>query len=109
MGGARMELLTIENTTLIASMTGSLRCKKGGAKRSDNPIAAFVGSMVLLQTEAYGVQIVGILNRAQRKAMESHFPSAPKGFFAEGTDLDGEEDGFDWDEPAEEDIDVDAI
>ena len=112
MGSGRMEILTQTGATLIAGIKGSLKCR--GARRADNPIAAFVGSFVLLQTEDYVMQIVAILNRGQVKSISDsdHFADAPKGFFSESTGAEDEEGGFEWDEEdttPSEGMNVDAI
>lgn len=116
-GGSHMDLLTVEPEIgkIVASLKGSLRCKSGAARRSDNPIAIFPDSYVLLQNESYGYKIIGVLNRVQVKAIEKHFPKAPRGFFNITCVNENEEDLFDWDE-VEKDLggelaneDIDAI
>ena len=104
LGGARMQLLTVEGKEIVAKLKKTLQCSKGAARRSDNPIVALAGSYVLLQQEDYAFQIIGVISRQQVKLLETKFPGAPKGFFAEG---ETEDDGFDWDE--EVDIDIDKI
>lgn len=105
MGGGRMNILTVAGNTIIAGLKGGLRCRKGGATRADNPIAAMVGTYVLLQEEDYGYQIVGVLNRLQVGLIAADFEkTAPKNFFNEGAEEDA---GFDWD--VEEDVDIDKI
>jgi hypothetical protein len=104
LGGARAELITLDGKATIAGLKGSLKCKAGGARRADNPIALFPGSYVLLQDEGYSQQIIGILSRPQAKLLEKYFPDATKGFF-NMTGLEEDAD-FDWDE---EDVDVEEI
>lgn len=104
-GGARAELLTLEGKTVIAGLKGSLKCKAGGARRSDNPIAIHPGSYVLLQDEGYAQQIIGVLTRPQVMLLEEYFPKAATGFF-NITGIEAEDLGFDWDE---KDVDVEAI
>lgn len=107
-GGARAELLTLEGKSVVAGLKGSLKCKAGGARRQDNPIAIHPGSYVLLQDEGYTQQIIGVLSRPQVKQLEEHFPTAARGFF-NMTGTTAEDDlGFDWDEK-DEDVDVEAI
>lgn len=96
LGGARMQVLTVKNKTLTAAMRGMLRCRGGAHKKSDNPIAATIGTFVLLQEEEYGAQIVGVFNRANVKALQPHFPAAPHGFFSDG-DAAEDDGGFEWD------------
>ena len=104
-GGSHMDLLTVDPTMgkIVASLKGSLRCKSGAARRSDNPIAIFPDSYVLLQNESYGYKIIGVLNRVQVKTVEKYFPMAPRGFFNLTCVNENEEDLFDWDE-AEKDL-----
>ena len=107
-GGARMELLTIDGKPIVAGLKGALKCKAGGARRQDNPIAVHPGSYVLLQDEGYNQQIVGVLTRPQVKQLEEYFPKAVRGLF-NMTGTNPEEDlGFDWDEKDEE-VDVETI
>ena len=102
-GGANMDLLTVNNDRIVAGLKGSLRCKSGAARCSDNPIAIFPDSYVLLQDESYGYKIIGVLNRVQVKELEKYFPMAPRGFFNLTGINEDEEDAFDWDE-AENDL-----
>jgi len=99
-GGGRAELLTTDNKTITAALKGSLKCSAGAARKSDNSIAIFPNSFVLLQSEAYGSKIIGVMNRLQVKVLEKHFPEAPRGFF-NMTTVSEEEDAFDWDEAEE--------
>lgn len=99
-GGARAELLTSTGETIVAGLKGSLKCSKGAARRSDNPLVMFTGSYVLLQGTDYGFQIVAVLSSSDRKAIEPHIECC-KGFF--GTET--EDCGIDW----EEEVDVDAL
>ena len=99
-GGARAELLTSTGETIVAGLKGSLKCSKGAARRSDNPLAMFTGSYVLLQRTDYGFQNVAVLSSSDRKAIEPHIECC-KGFF--GTET--EDCGIDW----EEEVDVDAL
>ena len=103
-GGARMELFTMKGDTITAGLKGSLKCSKGAARRSDNPLAAFTGSYVLLQESDYGFQIAGILSGSDVRALQPHL-DAPKGFFS----AEAEDDcGIEWDNE-EDEVDVDAI
>jgi hypothetical protein len=107
LGGLRMSLLTCEGKTIIAGLKGSLKCSKGAARRCDNPLSVMVGTFVILQEESYGVQIAGVLARAQVAAIEPYYKSVPKGFFDIAT---AEEDaGFEWDVGEEEELDIEKI
>ena len=120
LGGGRMDLVTITGTACQAALKGSLKCGKGGRK-SDNPIAVFPGTYVLVNEEAYGSQITAVLSWANVKSIQPYgskivtalrpdekSPSIPRGFF-DMTASAGEEDlGIDWDVD-EAPVDIDAI
>ena len=107
LGGLRMSLLTCEGKTITAALKGSLKCSKGAARRCDNVLSVMVGTFVILQQESYGVQIAGVLGRAQVAAIEPYYKTAPKGFFNVAA---AEEDaGFEWDVGEEEELDIDKI
>jgi hypothetical protein len=92
-GQGRMELLTVTGKTINAALKGTLRCKKGGARNSDNPIAVMVGGFVILMEEAYGNFVMGVLSRSNVAAIKDHFDAPPSYF--EMTQQGGE--GFEWD------------
>jgi len=93
-GQGRMELLTVTGKVVKAGMKGNLRCKKGAARSEDNPIAAMLGSFVILQEADYGSMVMGVLNRSNVAVLKEYFPDAPRSYF-ETTHQGG--DGFDWD------------
>jgi len=106
-GVSRVDLLSVDGKAISASVKGSLRCNKAGGRREDNPTAVAVGRYALVQEEAYGKTIIGVIDRADVKALEKFFPAAAKNFF-DMTATAGEEDaGFDWDEGDE--IDIEGI
>jgi hypothetical protein len=106
LGGATMDLLSVDGKSIKASLKGSLRSSAGAARRQDNPIAVFPGTFVLLQNETHGSKIVGVLNRPQVKVIEEYFTGAPRGFFNLTGAIDEEDAGFDWDD---EEVDVENV
>jgi translation initiation factor IF-1 len=92
-GQGRMEVLTVTGKNINAALKGTLRCKKGGARNGDNPIAVMVGGFVILMEEEYGNFIMGVLNRGNVAAIKDYFDAPPSYF--EMTQQGGE--GFEWD------------
>lgn len=121
LGSGRMEIQTLEAKSMVAAISGSMRCSKGAARRADNPIALSAGCFVILQQLDYNYQIVGALQRHQvkaiREACKGRGITVPHGFFEEGAEA--VEDGFEWDlseegaatdkKEAEAEVDIDTI
>jgi hypothetical protein len=111
-GGTRMTLLTVDGKETEAGLRGALACSKGAARRADNPTAVNPGSFVILTRLGYASQVIGVLSRVHVRRIKECFPSAPRGFFAEGAaDAEAADEGFDWDleEGEKDELDIDAI
>lgn len=119
LGSGRMEIQTLEAKSMVAGISGSMRCSKGAARRADNPIALSAGCFVLLQQLDYNFQIVAALQRPQVKAIrdacKDRSVTVPHGFFEEGAEAACE--GFEWDlseesateKKEEAEVDIDQI